>query len=225
MNLRLNEPPRILEGKIFTISNILSGLRAFLLPPFIYYFKKYTETGYDPYYFYLLIGICVIVVLTDYFDGFFARLLNEETVIGRYLDPIADKVVTIGGLSTISYFQNFQIWVVVLFVIREIVGTFVGTFLFFKRGIQGKPNFWGKLGVGVVAVIVLLYISLPLIHKQNPESIFVQYANLTGPFLIGVQLIGSYVYLRNYWGILFHPERNHSDLIEELKAKSAQRGT
>ena len=92
----------ILKDKIFTISNFLSAARAFLLPFFVDYSYSYTQDLFSIKYYFILIFIVFLVVLSDFLDGLLARLLKEESILGRYLDPVSDKIVTIGGLSTIT---------------------------------------------------------------------------------------------------------------------------
>ncbi|MCB1148364.1 MAG: CDP-alcohol phosphatidyltransferase family protein, partial [Leptospiraceae bacterium] len=43
------------------------------------------------------IGILMFMILTDYLDGLLARKLGQETPLGQYLDPVADKFAIVGG--------------------------------------------------------------------------------------------------------------------------------
>lgn len=195
------------EEKIFTISNFLSLCRVFLLPFFIYYSKEYEKSPLDFGKIYILFGICFLAILTDYFDGFFARLLHQETTLGRYLDPMCDKVVTIGGLGVIVKYFNFPLWILIIYIIREVLGVWLGGFLFFKRGIQGKPNWWGKVGVALVALAVVWYMSSPIIQHYQPQKSILHYPEISAYTLLFVLLGGVVTYSIHYWNIVFHPEK------------------
>lgn len=194
----------ILKDKVFTISNFLSISRALLLPFFVQYASEFKEDTSNLKYYYVLLFICFLVVLSDYLDGLVARLLNEETILGRYLDPVSDKIVTIGGLSTITAYFQFPLWILILYIIREIIGVWLGLFLYFKRGIQGKPNAWGKWQVALVAVCVIHYLSIPVLIKQFPDLIISTFPEISGYLLIAVVFFGSIRYLSDYWEIAWN---------------------
>ena len=189
----------ILKDKVFTISNFISISRALLLPFFVQYASEFKEDTSILKYYYVLVFICFLVVLSDYLDGLVARLLNEETILGRYLDPVSDKIVTIGGLSTITAYFQFPLWILILYMVREIIGVWLGLFLYFKRGIQGKPNAWGKWQVALVAVCVVHYLSLPLLVNHFPDLIISTFPEISGYLLIAVVFFGSIKYISDYW--------------------------
>jgi len=188
----------LLKDKIFTISNFITLSRAFFLPFFVQYAYLYHETTTIIKYYYILIFICCYVVLSDFLDGLVARLLKEETILGRYLDPVSDKIVTIGGLSTITAYFNFPVWILCLYILREVIGVWFGLYLYFKKGIQGKPNIWGKWGVALVAICVIHYLSLPLLNVYYSQFFLTQYPETSGIILILVVLIGSIQYISDY---------------------------
>ncbi|MCB1189118.1 MAG: CDP-alcohol phosphatidyltransferase family protein [Leptospiraceae bacterium] len=195
------------DEKIFTISNFLSLSRVFLLPIFIYYSKEYVKSPLKFDRIFILFGICFLAVLTDYFDGFFARLLHQETILGRYLDPICDKIVTIGGLGVIVKYFHFPLWVLIIYIVREILGIWLGGFLFIKRNIQGKPNWWGKIGVATVALSVVWYMSMPLIAYYYPSESFLHHPEISAYILLFIIIGGVSAYSKRYWNIVFHPEK------------------
>ena len=74
-----------MRSRIFTVPNELTLLRMAFLPFFIIAIK------YDRYF--VALGILVVSGLTDALDGYLARSLDQKTVVGAYLDPIADKLL------------------------------------------------------------------------------------------------------------------------------------
>ena len=80
------------------LPNILSGLRIFLMIPFILAIKNTDHL--------LLIISAVSIVLTDYLDGKLARAWNVVSKLGKVLDPTADKICT--ALTALSQSQSLS---------------------------------------------------------------------------------------------------------------------
>ena len=70
------------------IANILTILRILFIPLIIYLF--FSTSDYSRLFAAL---VFLFVSLTDYFDGYFARLMKQQTNFGEFLDPIADKML------------------------------------------------------------------------------------------------------------------------------------
>jgi CDP-diacylglycerol---glycerol-3-phosphate 3-phosphatidyltransferase len=65
-------------------------------------------------------GIFLIASLTDFFDGFVARRLKAESSFGRFLDPIADKVLVTSALIMLIALGRVPAWIVMLIITREV---------------------------------------------------------------------------------------------------------
>ena len=205
-NLQTKTLTDLYEDKIFTISNILSILRVLTLPFFIYFSSHFSKAPNEIRFLYYSLITIAFAVLTDYLDGLFARILNQGSELGRYLDPICDKITASIALFFIYYYHNFPGWLLTIYFIREFYTFYMGGFLYFKRGIQGRPNWWGKFGVGLIAIAVLWYMLLPIITKEFPMDHFLQNPEIISYILV-IKLIGGMVaYTIRYWVIVFHPE-------------------
>ncbi len=131
------------------------------------------------------------MILTDFFDGLLARKLGQETPLGQYLDPVADKIVIISCLSMLCHYRAYPAWILFLVIIREVLGFSLGAFLFFKKDILGKPNYWGKFGVAVIALSGIFYIM-----EWPYKDIII--------FLVLVVWIGGMIaYTKKYWKTIF----------------------
>jgi len=186
----------------WTVSNFLSISRVFLLPIYIYLGRYYRA---DPggSYFSILLLLLFLAVLSDFLDGWLARALNQVTMVGRYLDPICDKIVTLIGMLDSSLHYGFP-WIVFGFcVFREILGVWMGTFLYFKRDVQGRPNIWGKVGVTLVALAILWYLCVPWLTLNGYSGIIVE-AWLGAAAVFAVFFIGMVAYAHTYWDIILH---------------------
>jgi CDP-diacylglycerol---glycerol-3-phosphate 3-phosphatidyltransferase len=65
-------------------------------------------------------GVFLVASLTDFFDGFTARRFNVESSFGRFLDPIADKVLVTSALIMLISLGRVPAWVVMLIITREV---------------------------------------------------------------------------------------------------------
>ncbi len=61
----------------------------------------------------------IVASITDYYDGYFARKYNQVTNLGKFLDPVADKILVSSLLILFVYQQKIDIWIVVLFITRD----------------------------------------------------------------------------------------------------------
>ena len=139
--------------RVFTISNFLSILRIILIIPLSWFILS--DNGDYEYHALILI---VIMVASDYLDGYLARKLGQETPLGQYLDPVADKVAILVGLYLLYAKKGYPLAILLFIFLREIVGTFYGMFLLTKRNLLGKPNYWGKTGVFAIAISGIWYL-------------------------------------------------------------------
>jgi|GEM_PF-298266 len=220
MPLEGKKAKALFEDRIFTISNFISVSRVFMLPFFFYSTAEYAKHPENLTHFYTSIFLCLAAVLTDYLDGLFARLLHQETTLGRYLDPVCDKFVTLGGLFVVSYHFGFPLWILAIYTIREILGVWLGGFLYLKRGLQGKPNWWGKFGVGLVACSVLWYMLIPhLLLQGYAFNSWQLHPEISAYVLLIVVVIGMVAYMINYWNIVFHPDKTVIDPENKKQAK------
>ena len=80
------------------LPNILSTIRILLTPVFLVLF-------FEPELWIKLIalGVYIIAAITDFFDGYYARKYNIETSIGAFLDPFADKLLTLSGFAVLPF--------------------------------------------------------------------------------------------------------------------------
>ena len=106
---------------MLTLPNLLSLLRIALIPFLIYFL---TDTG--PLFSALAAFTFFIASLTDYFDGYLARRQGHSTTLGKFLDPLADKLVVAAALImliAINRFPRVPAWMVVVIVGRELAVT------------------------------------------------------------------------------------------------------
>lgn len=130
---------------IITIPNILSFLRL-LASPFMLILVRTN--------IFLAFIVFVMLSISDALDGFIARITNSVSILGKILDPIADKSLLIfTSLAFVNTKQKIPIFFVKLLILREgliIVGGIVLIFM----GVVPKPSIVGKITTFCMIVIL-----------------------------------------------------------------------
>lgn len=109
------------------------------------------------------VGIFLLAAGTDWLDGYLARRLDQVTELGKFLDPLVDKLLVFAPLLMLVQWQAIPAWGVFIIVAREITiaGWRVNPQLRQQSSISGA-NIWGKLKtVSQIAAIALLIAPLP----------------------------------------------------------------
>lgn len=147
----------LFSGRVLTVSNILSLARIFIAPSIGYTLYMEKLTG-EQWYIYCSLFICCIVILTDYLDGFIARLLNQVSRLGQFLDPVADKIAFFIISILLWYYKDFPSWIILSVLVRDVIAVIGGSLLFSKKDIQVRPNFFGKMMVTCMAATVIVHL-------------------------------------------------------------------
>ncbi|MEB3357803.1 MAG: CDP-diacylglycerol--glycerol-3-phosphate 3-phosphatidyltransferase [Synechococcales bacterium] len=105
------------------------------------------------------LGIFLTVAGTDWLDGYLARRLNQVTELGKFLDPLVDKLLVLSTLLALIELGQVPAWGVVLILARELA---IAGWRVNQPKISGA-NIWGKLKtVSQIAAIALLIAPLPV---------------------------------------------------------------
>lgn len=134
---------------MMTIPNLLSLLRICSLP-FIFYLIRYNYPT-------AALILLLLSWLTDLLDGFIARTFNQQSKLGSYLDPIADKIVTASLFIFFTIYDRIPLWVSCLVVGRDVV-LFAGLVVVFmpQKFPVASPSYLGKFTTFFQAITLLL---------------------------------------------------------------------
>jgi cardiolipin synthase len=142
----------------FTIPNLLSLLRMGLVPLFII-----TVVNSD---WRKALLIFLVAGITDALDGFIARFWNQKSLLGSYLDPIADKllltsayvVLSIPGLNRGA---EIPLWITILVIARDVLIVIMALVLYLAAGIRTfPPSILSKINTALqVAAVFLVLVS------------------------------------------------------------------
>lgn len=152
-----------------SLPNIISFARICFIPPFV---LCVMQVQHHNVYRYIALGTLLIIGLSDVLDGYLARKRGEITNFGKYLDPIADKLILIIACLLLSSDTlwpepRFPNWLPAIIISRELFFSLglIAAFIILKRKIECRPNKLGRLTVflQITAIIaVLLGNHLPL---------------------------------------------------------------
>jgi CDP-diacylglycerol---glycerol-3-phosphate 3-phosphatidyltransferase len=110
----------------------------------------------------IMVGVFLVVAGTDWLDGYLARRLNQVTELGKFLDPLVDKLMVLAPLMSLVELGQIPAWGVFLILARELTisGWRVSPSL--QSGAVPGANLWGKVKTVVqIVAIALLIAPLP----------------------------------------------------------------
>lgn len=116
-----------MAGKILNIPNILTLSRVALIPVFLLLAYWPPAIGINEHSGSLtrhivLASIFALAAITDWFDGYLARVMNQSSAFGRFLDPVADKLMVAAALVVLVQWQPniYMAFAAIVIISREI---------------------------------------------------------------------------------------------------------
>lgn len=136
------------------LANKLTMLRIFLVPVFLIFiaFKAI------PYGSIIATTIFILASLTDQLDGYIARSRNQVTNFGKFMDPLADKLLVTAALVSLVELQLIPSWAAVIIIAREFAVSGLRT-IAASEGIVIAASWWGKIKtiIQIIAILLLLF--------------------------------------------------------------------
>ena len=147
------------------IPNFLSFTRILLTPIFVVLILA------DTFYFRLIaLMVFFICSLSDFLDGYLARKFNYVTEIGKFIDPIADKILILSAFLVLNYFYNdiIEFWMIAIIISRDVVITFFRYFFIKYKNLSMTTSYYGK--IKTLSQIIIIHIIL-FFHVIDSEII------------------------------------------------------
>ena len=188
------------------LPNKLTLLRVFLIPFFLLcMYLKF------PFHYLAALAIFSAASITDALDGKIARSRNLVTNFGKFLDPLADKVLVLAALAVFVELEEIKVGAIPLIIIsaREFMVSGL-RLLAANSGVVVAAGIWGKLKTAftMVAIIAsLFWLSLCYDFGINfPEGLCGAIDNLVIPALLWIStaltIISGGVYLKGYCNLI-----------------------
>ncbi|MCI6277241.1 MAG: CDP-diacylglycerol--glycerol-3-phosphate 3-phosphatidyltransferase [Clostridium sp.] len=156
------------------LANKLTILRIFLVPVFLIFIA----IKGIPYGTFIATGIFILASLTDKLDGYIARSRNQITRFGKFMDPLADKLLVTSALISLVEFQVIPSWAAIIIIAREFAVSGLRT-IAASEGIVIAASYWGKLKtvIQIVTIVILLLkinisTSITLTNALNSSAFF-----------------------------------------------------
>lgn len=179
-------------NKLVNMPNILTVFRILLIPVIIFCFFLQSITGNI-----IILSVFVFCCVTDFLDGYFARIFKQTTKLGQILDPIADKALVSATILFIVGFQKISHSAMIpacIILCREVMTSEIRDIVFaankqFKTSVSAK---W-KTAIQMLSIIIIL--TAQLIPNNN--------ILLIGEILLWISsviaLVSGIAYYLKYW--------------------------
>ena len=140
------------------LPNKLTVVRMVLVPFFV---ASLLMSGSNEYLKWVALVLFCVASLTDFLDGYIARKYNLITNFGKFMDPLADKILTISGMIVLIELGRIPSWIVVIIVAREfIISGF--RLIAAENGVVIAANYWGKFKTTFqMIMIILMIVNIP----------------------------------------------------------------
>jgi CDP-diacylglycerol--glycerol-3-phosphate 3-phosphatidyltransferase len=100
-----------------TLASKITMIRVAFIP--LYMVLMYMSGGESNLWMWIALGVFIIASLTDYVDGQIARKHNQISDFGKFLDPLADKLLTISAMTMFTEWGSMPAWALMLVLARE----------------------------------------------------------------------------------------------------------
>ena len=104
-----------------TTASKITLVRVFMIP--LVMIAMYLSKGVSGLWMWISLGLFVIASVTDFIDGQIARKCNQVSDFGKFLDPLADKLLTIAVMTMFCEWGRFPAWALMLVLTREFAVT------------------------------------------------------------------------------------------------------
>ena len=140
------------------LPNFLTIMRIVMIPFFMYYLLSQ-----HPRDRFIALAIFFVASITDFFDGYLARKWQQESPLGRFLDPLADKALVIATLVLfIMLDQAIPLWMVIVIILRDMLVTLM-RYLAIRKGAEIRTTRLGKaktmfqmFSIGAILIIFVI---------------------------------------------------------------------
>lgn len=190
------------------LPNRLTVLRIILVPFFVVFLVNLTV----PHHFLISFLIFALAAFTDLLDGKIARKRQLITNFGKFLDPLADKILVLSALICFVRLGLAELWFVLLILAREFMVTSI-RLIAVDSGAVIAANLWGKAKtvsqmVAISGILLMQYAQELMELKLLPKFAVGSFSSDTVFWLIGNVLVGictvftvisGAVYLKQNW--------------------------
>ena len=146
--------------------------------------------------FWIMNLIFIIASITDNLDGVIARKNNFVTNFGKFLDPIADKILVISALIMLVEFRKIPAWIPIIVITREFLVSGYRLIAVQSTGNVIAANFWGKLKtvtqmLAIIFTFVDKYNFCDFLNKASSMETVCLIINLLSSVLMALSIVAT----------------------------------
>ena len=140
------------------LANKLTIFRIILVPILVIipFFNIQGEFFSIPISMWIMNFIFIIASITDKLDGYIARSRNEITTFGKFLDPIADKILVLAAMLILVEMNKLPAWIPIIVLFREFIVSGYRLIAVEKGGKVIAASIWGKLKTVTQMIAIIL---------------------------------------------------------------------
>lgn len=161
------------------LPNCLTLVRIFLIPVFIIVFLNPTEIRSI-----LAALVFSAAAITDFLDGYIARRRGQITNLGKFLDPVADKLLVVSGLILLVQIQRIEVWIVIAMIARELIVTGF-------RAVAAREGIIVPAGIGGKVKVICQIIGILCLMLEEVAFFSNLYLHLAGTIILYIALTFS----------------------------------
>ncbi len=167
------------------LPNKLTTLRVIMIPFFVVFMLADMGRTGD----YIALALFCLASLTDFFDGYLARKNHLVTNFGKFMDPLADKLLVGSAAICLIEMGRIPAWVVVILISREfIISGF--RLIAADNGVVIAASMWGKF-----KTVCQMFMTIALIlHLDTPAWAIVEQLLIWGSVILTVVSLVDYIY-------------------------------
>lgn len=170
-----------------TLASKITLVRVAMIP--VYLVTMYLSGGVTGTWMYVSLAIFIIASLTDFLDGYIARHYNQTTDFGKFLDPLADKLLVIAAMCMFCQWGVFPAWALMIVLTREFAVTGL-RLIAVQKGNVIAAGWSGKVKTASTMIGLCVMMALPGIPALNWSVI--------GVIVVTTVYSGTEYFVRNW---------------------------
>ena len=143
-----------------TLASKITMIRVAFIP--VYMVFMYLSGGQPNVYLWVAMALFIVLSLTDFLDGYIARKYNQVSDFGKFMDPLADKLLTLAAMTMFCQWGSFPAWALMIVLARE----FAVSGLRMVAGPKGKviaAGWSGKVKTSATMIGLCVWMAFPTI--------------------------------------------------------------
>ncbi len=154
---------------MINLANRITVIRILLIPIFMAFLLSQM-----PYGDIVAVVIFILAAISDGVDGYLARLYKQTSILGKILDPLADKLLISAALVSLVGMGRLSAWVAMVIISREIAVTGIRLMASTEGEIVSASSL-GKTKTAIQSIAIMLWIAYPMLENKGKSIFLVGY--------------------------------------------------